>query len=330
MQAERQAWHSSWHVDAGTGSAYRSGEELETGEGLGVGRGRGIRSLQGHHEDQEDEEQDDVEHKECLQEDEVGEDTGAEAAADLLQGVVPGLRGGEQGEEPVPEAPAALGRESLGRAPGPEPVPEPPTAAVQTRAPDLRGRCSPWTIRRERRGPGAGRAAAGGPSARSAPACPAQRGVRGWRRPRDGSGCGSPAWPGPAGEDLPEGTFLCQAEGHGEQHVAALAGREAQQLLHQQTPLVWGHKGLSRMQPARTRHARPEPGTGTVPGTACPQGTLTFQCGPGGVGLQVVLPQAGPRGAAELLQGWAAAPAPQPGRAVVVLGDDGPTAAPCG
>lgn len=57
--------------------------------------------------------------------------------------------------------------------------------------------------------------------------------------------------------------------------------------------------------------------------------TLTFQRGPGGVGLQVVLPHTGPCGAAELLQGWAAAPAPQPGGAVVVLGDDRPTAAPC-
>lgn len=86
------------------------------------------------------------------------------------------------------------------------------------------------------------------------------------------------------------------------------------------------------MQPARSWRAHPEPGMGTVPSTTRPhsQGTLTFQCGPGRVGLQVILPQAGPCSTAELLQGWAAAPAPQSGCAVVVLGDDGPTAVPCG
>lgn len=59
-------------------------------------------------------------------------------------------------------------------------------------------------------------------------------------------------------------------------------------------------------------------------------GTLTFQRGPAGVSVQVVLAQAGPCRAAELLQGWAAAPAPQPCRAVAVLGDDGPEAVSCG
>lgn len=59
-------------------------------------------------------------------------------------------------------------------------------------------------------------------------------------------------------------------------------------------------------------------------------GTLTFQCGPGGVSLQVVLAQAGPCHAAELLQRWAVALAPQPCRAVAVLGDDGPEVASCG
>lgn len=59
-------------------------------------------------------------------------------------------------------------------------------------------------------------------------------------------------------------------------------------------------------------------------------GTLTFQRGPGGVSLQVILAQAGPCRSAELLQGWAAALAPQPGRAVAVLGDDGPKVASCG
>lgn len=59
-------------------------------------------------------------------------------------------------------------------------------------------------------------------------------------------------------------------------------------------------------------------------------GTLTFQCGAGRVSVQVVLAQAGPRRVAELLQGWAAAAAPQPRCAVAVLGDDGPEAASCG
>lgn len=59
-------------------------------------------------------------------------------------------------------------------------------------------------------------------------------------------------------------------------------------------------------------------------------GTLTFQCGPAGVSVQVVVAQAGPCRAAELLQGWAAAPAPQLRRAVAVLGDDGSEAVSCG
>lgn len=165
------------------------------------------------------------------------------------------------------------------------------------------------------------------------PLCPLSSclpGREGWQRVVRARGQLQPWEPclaGTVGEDLPEGTLLCQAEGHDAQHVPALAGRQAQQLLHQQALLVWGHKGLSGTWLAGTCRPHPEPSLGTAPSTA--QRTLTCQRGPGGVGLQVILPQAGSRGTARLLQGWAAALAPQPGCAVVVLGDKGPTAAPC-
>lgn len=64
---------------------------------------------------------------------------------------------------------------------------------------------------------------------------------------------------------LPEDAFLRQAEGHGEQHVAALAGREAQQLLHQQMPLLWGTRGTVGHGPPGHGLPVPNPARGQRP-----------------------------------------------------------------
>lgn len=62
---------------------------------------------------------------------------------------------------------------------------------------------------------------------------------------------------------LPELALLLQAQGHGEQRGAALAGREAQQLLHQLAPPLWGTRGS-------VGHGRPGHGM-PVPNPACRQ-----------------------------------------------------------
>lgn len=168
---------------------------------------------------------------------------------------MPGLCSGQQRKEPVPEVPAALRKGSLVRAPGsPQqqsprhpPAPAVPAAALQTYESDvvLAPPAGRWG------GCGVGAQPQGAPLLVQLP--PA----------RQRGGCqGVAPSAGPAGGcqgDLPEGTLLRQAEGQREQHVAALAGREAQQLLRQQAPLVWGHKGLSRTRLAGVQHARPEP-----------------------------------------------------------------------
>lgn len=128
---------------------------------------------------------------------------------------------------------------------------------MHTCDPDLQVQCRPWTNHRVRMGPRDGRAASVGPSAWSAAACPRERGVRGYHRPWDSSGCDSPAWLVLMEGVLPKDAFLRHVEGYGEQHAAGLAGREAQQLLHQQMPLLWGTRGsVGHSQPG---HGMPVP-----------------------------------------------------------------------
>lgn len=134
---------------------------------------------------------------------------------------MPGLCSAEQGQEPVPETSAALGR-GKGQSSGAGACTGALTASVQICAPDLRGQRRPWANHRVRRGPSDGHAAPVGPSARSAASCPEERGVRGYHR--DSSGCRSPTELVLMEGVLPDDALLRQAEGHGEQHVAALAG----------------------------------------------------------------------------------------------------------
>lgn len=295
------------HQHCGT---YRSGEELEASEGMGAGHSRGIGSLQGHHKNQKEEEGDDVEQQKRLEEEEIGEHAGTKAATDLLQSVVPRLCGMDQCQEPVPEGPAALGsvgtqlRASCSC-----------TASITTSsgncAADLQARCSPGTMHMERWVLQSGCVAPGCSSSGSAASCPEQGASGGaqagrspvqttgtYRRLRFSSrlrGSSSSTWLRCAGGRL-DSSFasrLCLSEGTETQRDAS----------------------------NKTHHAHPEPYSRRM---------LTCQRGVGRVGLQIILPQAGPCCAAELLQGWTAAPTPQPRRAVVVLRDNGPTAAPCG
>lgn len=94
-----------------------------------------------------------------------------------------------------------------------------------------------------------------------------ERGVSEVPQPRDSSGWGSAAQLVLKEGVLPEVAFLLQVQGHGEQHVAALAGGEAQQLLHQPAPLLWGTRGSV----GHGRPACPSPSVQTAASTASPQ-----------------------------------------------------------
>lgn len=175
-------------------------------------------------------------------------------------------------------------------------------------ATDLQAQCSPGTTHRERWGLQSGRVAPGCSSSGLAASCPAQgaseaaqaggspaKATGTYRRLRFSSrlrGTSSSMWLRCAGGRLSSSSRLCLSEGTGAQRDA----------------------------PSEKHHVRPEPRS---------RGMLTCQCAVGRVALQVIVTQAGPCREAELLQGWAAAPTPQPRRAVVVLRENGPTAAPC-
>lgn len=104
---------------------------------------------------------------------------------------------------------------------------------------------------------------------------------------------------------------------------------------HQASPAP--HQGTSPLRASGTCRGRapwvcstpaPHPGR-----PHCPPGarrSLTLLLQGGGVQLQVVQPEAGPGRAPRVGELRPAAPAPQPHRAVVVLGDDGTAAAACG
>lgn len=104
---------------------------------------------------------------------------------------------------------------------------------------------------------------------------------------------------------------------------------------HQASPAP--HQETSRLRASGTCRGRvpwvcgtpaPHPGRPHCPpGARC---SLTLLLQGGGVQLQVVQPEAGPGRAPRVGELRPAAPAPQPHRAVVVLGDDGTAAAACG
>lgn len=91
-------------------NTYRSSEGLKPREGFAIGCGRRVSSLHGNHKDQQEQEQEEIEHEQSLEEQEVGEDAGPKATADLLEGIMPGLEGVTEGQKAVPEIPEPLQR----------------------------------------------------------------------------------------------------------------------------------------------------------------------------------------------------------------------------